>query len=87
VPEDGHITGHVSTCIVHKCMDKYEFCTETQKTITFKKMAMMMTSKFMEMMKPKSKNREIKIEKNEDARARSIFDSLDLPEDLFKGFN
>lgn len=88
VPEDGHNTGHVSTCIVHKCTDKYEFCAEAQRAIAFKKMAMMMTSKFMDMLKPKgSKNREEKIDKSEDAKARSILNSLDLPDDLFKGFN
>jgi hypothetical protein len=59
-----------------------------QRTVAFKKMAMAMTSRFMEILSPKEpKDKGIKVDKGEDRRARSLLDSLDLPDDVFKGFN
>jgi hypothetical protein len=87
-PLDGHNHGHVSVCVVHKCIDTYEFCAEMQKTSAFKKMATAMTSKFMEILNNHGpKDKEVREDKGEDRRARSLLDSLDLPDDVFKGFN
>lgn len=82
IPRDGHRVGHVAVCVAHKCQDAYAFCVEQNTKDTFLKAAKALANSFMKdiVQKPQAK-------KNEDDRARKLFESIDLPDDLFKGFN
>jgi len=84
-PKDGHNTGHVVVAVVHKCTDPYQYCFEMQKRESIKKMAESMASSFFEKMNKRPRKNQ-PADKTDDI-ARKLLDSLDLPDDMFKGIN
>lgn len=90
IPDDGHRTAHVVIAVAHKCKDIFEYCCEMQDQVVMRKMARELTESFLSNT-PRRKNTEKTTEKKvtpkQDERARSLLDSLDLPDDLFKGMN
>jgi hypothetical protein len=88
-PNDGHSTAHVVVGVTHKCQDPYEDCCERQSQIVFKKMVNKLAEGFMaaHTRRAPTEDKAKKSTPKQDERARNILNSLDLPDDLFKGMN
>jgi hypothetical protein len=83
-PIDGHERGHVVVCVAHKCVDPYDFCFAKQKDVSIRKLASELAARVFNNLQGSLDRGK---EKKENDQARRLFESLDLPDDLFKGMN
>lgn len=81
-PEDGHDKAHVIVAVTHKCRDSYDSCYEYSQLASLKRMVKMVSSSFIR----RGMKNTPKVPKLVDNSQR-LLESLDLPEDLFKGLD
>lgn len=87
-PENGHEEAHIVVAVVHKCKDAFDYCCDMQNQVVLKKMVNVLASGFLSSRRRKpEETEEKKATPKQDERARSLLESLDLPDDLFKGMN
>jgi len=82
-PENGHDMAHVVVAVTHKCKDSYDSCYEYTKLASLKRMVKLVSSSFMTSGGTRRTPKEPKVTDN----SQRLLESLDLPEDLFKGMS
>jgi hypothetical protein len=87
VPEGGHKFGHNVIGVTHKCTDPYRSCFEYLQASAMRKMAEELTKRFMSQKLEESPAITDNQEQEKNEQARRLIDSLELSDDLFKGFN